>query len=478
MRIPSRLLVACACALLLAGCANRGLQRYDKIVRQAASQDYLDAVKTLKKDRSALYGGQSNLLYFMDVGLLYHYAGAYDSSIAYLDRAVNLHEELFARSVSNEAASLVVNDNVRPYRGRSYEIVWLHLFLAFDYLALDRLDDARIEMRQTQIFLAEVRRKAGNDASAYRDDATFRAFSALVYEALGERDDAAISIYAAVKTLKQRKRPVPPEMAAYAWRLLNAADRADDIKELGLAAPASSPRRAPGEGEIVVVGQLGRSPALGETGFWGTWVRDGVLLYNYRDANGKTVTDALPAPGLPQGEYDKAGQGRKTRSGTTLHIKWSMPSLREVSSQSSSLSVAADGLAVRKGEPWGDTRELLRQDLDENRTAMLTRTVIRVAARTLAAEKAKSEMRTDNPIVNLLIGLGTDALADQLEQADVRMWFLLPRTLDVARVVAPAGTRTVQIGAESADGRTVRAETRTVQVRPGGTHFVFFNSLK
>ena len=463
-------------SLLLAGCANRGMTRYDAITKQATSQDFLTAAKTLKKERSALYGSQSNLLYYMDVGLLYHYGSAYDSSIRYLSRAVELHDELYAKSVTNEAASLLVNDNVRPYRGRSYEIVWLHLFLAFDYLALDKTEDARIEMRQAEIFLNEVKRKAGGDAKAFRDDPTYRAFSALVYEALGEKDDAAISMYLAVKNLRQRKLPIPPSMADYAWTLLDAADRPGDLRELDLKPPPVKPARIAGGGDIVVVGQLGRSAALGETSFWGTWVRDGILLYSYRDASGKTVSQSLPAPGLPPSAYNKGG--RETRSGTTLHIKWAMPSLREVASQSRSLSVAADGLGTRRGEAWGDTRELLQQDLDEGKTALLTRTVIRVAARTLATEKAKAEMRTGNPIVNLLISLGTDVLADQLEQADVRMWFLLPRTVNVARIPASAGHYTLQIGAENAEGKVVRTETREVDVRPGKMRFVFFSSPK
>jgi len=478
-RRPALPFLLASLSLLVAGCANRGLTRFESISKHASTQDYAAAARFLTKERASLYGSQSTLLYYMDVGLLYHYGAAYDSSIVYLTRAVNLQDELYAQSVTNEAASLLVNDNVRPYRGRSYEVVWLHLFLAFDYLALDRSDDARIEMRQAEIFLNEVRRKAGSDPKAYRDDPTFRAFSAMVYEALGERDDAAIAIYAAVKSLRQRKLPVPPGMAAYAWRLLDADDRPDDIRELDLQSyaqtGAAKPARAAGTGEVVVVGELGRSPALGETSFWGTWVRDGVLVYSYRDESGKTVSQALPAPGLPASAYEGRGS---TRSGTTLHIKWAMPSLRDVPSRSRSMQASVGGAATVTGESWGDTRALLTQDLDEGRTALLTRTVIRVAARTLAAEKAKSEMQTSNPIVNLLLSLGTDALADQLEQADVRLWFLLPRSLSVARLAVPAGTANVQWGSQADDGRIVRSETREVPVRAGKTRFVFFNSIK
>jgi tetratricopeptide (TPR) repeat protein len=473
--------LACAplFALSLSGCANGALVRYEKIAKRAASQDYLEAAKAVRADRESLYGSHSRLLYEMDLGLLYHYAGRYDSSTIFLARAADTWESLYTRSVTNEAASLLVNDNVRPYRGRPYEIVWLRVFQAFNYLALGDLDGARVEMRQARILVDEYRRKAGSDKDAYRDDPLYRGMAALVYDALGERDDAAISAYLAVKARRDAKEGVPTDLAALACRLLRAADRPDDIRTLQLECADAVSSPGADSGTIVVVGEIGRSPALGETMFWGTWIRDGILVYHYRDANGKTVTDALPAPGLPPSEAAKAGSGRSTRSGTTLSIKWAMPSLRKVSSRSQALSVAdAAGSGALRGETWGEAGEELERELERNRTAVLARTVTRVVIRTLATEKAKSELRTDNPILNLLTNLGADFLSGQLEQADVRSWFLLPRTVQVARIVAPAGKRTLQLGAVDDDGRTVRSEVREVDVPPGGTAFVFFNSLR
>lgn len=470
--------LACALpvAFLLAGCANRGLVRYEKLAQKAASQEYLEAARAVREGRSSLYGSQSELLYEMDLGLLYHYAGRYDSSIVHFARAADIHDELFTRSVTNEAASLLVNDNVRPYRGRPHEIVWLRVFQAFNYLALRDLDGARVEMRQAAILVDEFSRKAGNDKDAWRDDALYRGVAALVYDALGERDDAAISIYHAVKLRRAAKQPVPPQMGALACRLLRAADRADDIRLLELDCPGPSALPRGDSGTVVVVGALGRSPALGETMFWGTWVRDGVLVYHYRGADGKTVTDALPAPGLPPSEAAKGG--RATRSGTTVTIKWAMPSLRETSYRSRTLKAADAGGGPVAGEAWADAGAEMTADLERNHTTVLLRTVTRVVVRTLATQRAKAEMRTDNPLLNLLANLGADFLAGQLEQADVRSWFLLPRTVQVAVLRVPAGRREIQLGAEDGEGRTVLAESREVEVRPGGTTFVFFNSLK
>ncbi|HEX2613109.1 MAG TPA: hypothetical protein VHO02_05925 [Fibrobacteria bacterium] len=478
-------LLACATlfvpfALFLGGCANSALVRYEKIAKRAASQDYLEAAKSVRANRESLYGSHSRLLYEMDLGLLYHYAGRYDSSIVFLARAADTYESLYTRSVTNEAASLLVNDNVRPYRGRPYEVMWLRVFQAFNYLALGDLDGARVEMRQAQLLVDEYRRKAGNDKDGYRDDPLYRGIAALVYEALGERDDAAISAYFAVKAHRDAKEPVPPRMAATACRLLRAADRPDDIRLLELECP-DTVSASPGadSGTVVVVGEIGRSPAVGETMFWGSWIRDGVIVYQYRDANGKTVTDALAVPDLSSTGSGSTRSGRSTRSGTTFSIKWAMPSLRKVSSRSQALSVAdAAGSGATRGEPWGEAGDELKRDLERNRTTVLIRTVTRVALRTLAAEKAKAELRTDNPFLNLLTNLGTDFLSGQLEQADARSWFLLPGTVQVARITAPAGKRTLQVGAVDASGQTVRSEVREVDVQPGKTTFVFFNSLK
>src|SRR5690606_29000384 len=139
-------------ALLICACADKSLLRFEKIAKSAERDDYLKAVADVRKNKD-LYGGKSRLLYHMDLGVLFHYAGHYDSSIAELSKAVAVHEELFARSISNEALSFVTNDNSRPYRGKPHEIVLLHQFLAFNYLALGKYDEALVEARQTQLYL-------------------------------------------------------------------------------------------------------------------------------------------------------------------------------------------------------------------------------------------------------------------------------------------------------------------------------------
>jgi tetratricopeptide (TPR) repeat protein len=480
--MPKKLL-ACAALLLLTGCANRAMLRFDKIGRLAAQDDYSAAIQAIRKQKD-LYGGQSQLLFNMDLGLLYHYAGQYDSSLAYLSRAAQIQDELFARSITNEALSLITNDNARPYRGRPHEVVMLHQYLAFDYLALGKYDDALVEARQAQLYIDELKRKEGPNGKGYADDGMYRYFSALAYDAARQRDDAAIAYYQAVKAYLKGPVPLPPEVAREAYQVLRAAGREDDIRELGLkeavkgAAPA--PDAGAGQSEIIVVGSAGRAPSLGQTVFWGTWVRDGMLIIHYHNSKGEEVTEALPAPGLPQSELEKAQHGRKTRSGTTVHIKFAMPEIRKAPSRTRFFSVAGEASPTPvRTEALTDLDTLAVRNLEDTHGSTLMRTVIRVVLRTVAAQETKDALSGGNPLVNLLFNVGTDALADQLEQADTRSWFLLPRTVQVARIPVKPGVHSFTVEAHDANGATISSKTFSdVEVKPGEKKFVFCSSLQ
>lgn len=488
-------LPALLAALLLSACADKSQLRFEKIARSAQRDDYLKAVSDVRKNKS-LYSGNSELLYHMDLGVLFHYAGLYDSSIAELTKAVSVHDGLFSKSVTNEALSFVANDNTRPYRGKPHEIILLHQFLSFNYLALGKYDDALVESRQADLYLSELKRKAGKNEKAYTDDGMFRYLTAITYQAARQQDDAAISMYQAIKAYRQGPLGLPPSVAGNAYAVLKARDRQDDIRELQLTealaitgvpasagATASEGAAVPGAtdgSEIIVIGHSGRSPAMGQTVFWGTYARDGVLVIHYRNPKGEVVTEALPAPGLPAGELNKASKGRKTRSGTTFHVKFSLPALKEVKSSTRFFTVAGEAAPVPvKSDDLSDLDPLMSRYLDETHAATLTRTVIRVVLRTIAAQETKSAISGSNPLVNLFLNIGTDVLADQLEQADTRTWFLLPNSIQIARIPVKPGRHSITVAAHDAAGATLGTRSFDgLEVKPGEKKFVFYASLK
>lgn len=469
----------CCAVVFFLGCANKSQVRYEKISKSAAAQDFKRAIAEVRKN-PGLYGSQSKLLYHLDLGILYHYAGLYDSSVAVLAKAIQIHDDLFTRSISNEALSLVTNDNMRPYRGKPHEIVLLHLFQAFNYLAKNQIDAALVEARQTQLYVQELRRKAGDDPSAYADDGLFRAITALAYEAAGQRDDALISLYHSIKAYQDRKLTPPPSLARYAARAFAENDRKNDLDVLRLQAAEAPKAYEPvfysDDAEVILVGHGGKAPMLDQHVFWGTWVRDGVLVVHWKGPNG-TVTETLPAPGIPDREYQKAAKGKRTRSGTTFHIKFAMPAFKQPKSTAGRFTLHVDGHGHTVSETYGDIDEMLRLYLDESRTTILTRTVIRVVLRTIAAETTKSNLRTDNPLLNLALNVGTDVLADQLEQADTRTWFLLPQRVEIARMALKPGDYRISAAALDKGSRPLHhKEFGNFTLRPREKKFVFLTA--
>ena len=67
------------------------------------------AIQTLRGG-SSLYGEKSRVLYNLDMGLLYHYAGMPDSSTHYLAAAEQEIQELYTKSVSLAVISFLTND--------------------------------------------------------------------------------------------------------------------------------------------------------------------------------------------------------------------------------------------------------------------------------------------------------------------------------------------------------------------------------
>ncbi|MBN2035234.1 MAG: hypothetical protein JW768_00695 [Chitinispirillaceae bacterium] len=467
---------------LLGSCAGGAALRFEKLASATANEEYLGTIDRIKKNGKKLYGKNNRFLYYMDIGVLYHYAAMYDSSNVYLLHAVDIHNDLFARSVTNEAASIMINDNVRPYRSRPYELVLLHQLIALNFLAQGNIDDALVETRQTQLLFNELERKdkRGNKYSA---DGMFHYMSSIAYDAAGQSDDAMISLFHAIKAFKEGPVPLPGRVKDYAYYMLQKNDRAEDITLLDINAdtPESGmPGLKNGVTEIVLIGYAGKGPALGENNWWGTYVKDGLLIMNYKGANDQVETVQMAAPMLPAKEYEKAAKGEKTASGTTFHVSFSLPAVKNIPSQTDHFTVEGAGRTAGMSTIAINNFDLQAQkNLDDTRASTLTRTVIRVVLRTIAAQKAKDKMKTGSPVANLLINIGTDVLADQLEHADTRSCFLIPKTVHIARMPVTPGTYTIEAAARDKKGGVIGTKVfEKVTVKQGQKKFLFYCSFK
>lgn len=150
----------------------------------------------LKVGDGILGDGNDGLLYLMDLGLSLHSAGDYvESNKAFL-RAEDIAEIKDYTSISNEAASLLVGENVRQYQGEDFEKTLITLFVAMNYAALGDLENARVACRRANSRLYRLKREGGRD---YTENAFAHYLIGVIAQLEGEEDNAAISFRKAIE---------------------------------------------------------------------------------------------------------------------------------------------------------------------------------------------------------------------------------------------------------------------------------------
>jgi hypothetical protein len=152
----------------------------------------------------------------------------------------------------------------------------------------------------------------------------------------------------------------------------------------------------------------------------------------------------------------------------------------ERASQTVAFSVAVNGSA-KITEPFSNTRNSLKKDLENGQTTILLRTATRVILRTIAASKAKEKMQsaTGGGWANLLLNLGTDFATGALEEADLRLGSTMPLTIQIARIPVQPGKHSVRIDVLNNYGiKTGTFAEQNINVKRGEKVFLFAPVLK
>lgn len=453
---------------LLASCANKSLTRYEQLMPTLEQKGFEATIEKVKKKEKDLYGSKSEFLYYFDLGVLNHYNRNFKESAANFAKAEQIYDDLFTKSVSNEAAAVLTNDNVRPYRAKPYELLLMYEFQILNYLAMMDVDGALVEVRRSQIALNALYQK---DNKKVNDNGLLRYLSAIVYDLDGSTDDAAISYINAVKAYKENKQKLPYEIFEFVTESLRKNDRESDLASLGFKIPLKTPKasaiRENGQ-EIIVVGYAGHSPILGELAMSGTFVSGGAMNLYYKDEYNNKQSLTLVGPVV-------AG----ARNGETFHISISIPKIRRLANMVDHFEISLDKSPNFKPEKVMDFDQELERNMTDEMPNIMTRTAVRVALRTIAAQTAKSAMKTDNALLNLATSIGTDVAQSQMEQADLRVGLFMPNSLYMTRIPVNPGTHSLTINANGKNGEIVQTFAfNNIGVKKGQKVFLFVPSIK
>jgi len=457
--------VGLAVAVLLAtGCATYVATNLD-LRTMLEEQDYQDALDRIDSRE----GGRDRLLELLQRGHVLHYAGRFDESNTAFQTAEDLAASLYTRSVSQQAASLVVNDLTIDYRGKPFELAMVPFYRAFNYLSLGDPDAAQVEARKATLTLAdaveatirEIQRPEDREVARKLQDSGFlHWFAGMLFESEGAANDAFVAYrnaaHAYVAGSPLTGVAAPPALGRDLERVGLAFGFRDEVDELRATTPGLFPPDAGGDpgavGEVVFVLESG-------------WIapRDQVVLnvpildidrrYSSNDDWAWDLVDRS-SPGWNR-SYDVDIEYWLTVAVPTMGqpVTGPVTAVRVSSADLAAISAPADDLSRRAATT-----------LEAERGQILFRTFLRALVKYAATRAAENQDSTAGAIVNLL-GVLT-------ERADTRCWLTLPDRLSIARLQLPPGRHQLRIDYLDPTGRTVHSETETVEIAEGSWVFI------
>lgn len=135
---------------LCVSCATneRAYWEMDNAVQISNFEKGVELIDKAQKSKKLVYPPKNEILLYLDRGLLEHYASMYRESAKDLGQAEKLIENAATKSISEGAASYILNDNVKSYAGEDYENIYINVFNAINYYHMGNIDGALVETRK------------------------------------------------------------------------------------------------------------------------------------------------------------------------------------------------------------------------------------------------------------------------------------------------------------------------------------------
>ena len=508
-------------ALAVSGCASlfgsydiapNGLARSDDALRRLLASGRPDTALARVAPREKA-SPDDELLRLLYEGAIAHYAGDYDRSNAAFERAIELAEDRYTKSVSRAALSLITSDRVLAYEPNHTERLLIHYYGALNYLQQGKLEDAAVEARRLSHLLQR-----------YEDDGTradeglrtfLRYFAGAVFDAAGERNDAEVAYRGAlllagepIFSADTLPRDTLGEVIVLVERgfVAHRAEQAlivalwpEEVEALSYgdadsrisvgthiaariiehAVRADHPRRATRPRTLrVPPGPRPERPrreercketdGAGATGAGGKAPQPDL---------GRSRPTANPIGHRPplnaRGPSCPDAKKRKSDDSPYL-LKLAWPVYLAEPAPPLDLSVVGPDSQPVPVRMIADVSDAVLDEFQGERMAILARTLARAAAKYAITRGIENEGEEESEGLGRLLGLLANLGGVITERADTRAWHLLPAEIGLARLRLPPGRHTLTLAIHQGPGssRTRHIELGPVDVRPGRVAFV------
>ncbi|MFO1225371.1 COG3014 family protein [Roseateles sp.] len=409
-----RLLGALVIVALLTGCAaTQSHDKHAESVQQAARSGGGFAAALAQHEASATSDDQKKaLLYNLERGELLALNRRYADSIealALADVKVKEWEEAAKTSPDKLLGTLgaaTISERLKPYEGQDYEKVFLTTRLALNRLVLGDLDNARVEIKRTherEAVIAEFRAKetakAEAEAKEKGADAKGKELNGYPVETL---NDPAV-----LKLKNGYQNALSHYLSGFVYEVLG---------EDGLAAPGY--RKAI---------ELRPEVPLLEEGLRGL---DQRTSFTHKRRQAKTDVLLIVEAGTSPARKPKAFTVPVPISGRLNSVSISYPVIEP--NKEPLLTGLTLGGAEFKLEPVVDVDLMARRALSDEMPGM----VLRGITRAIVKGTVQNELQKRAGLFGAVVGLAASVVT---EQADDRMWRMLPGRVYLARAYLEPG---------------------------------------
>lgn len=469
-----------------------GLARGDDALRRLLTSGSADTALHRFGASDKLPAPTDDLLRTLYRGVLAFHAGHSDTSAFLLDRAALLLEDRDGVRISREAAAFLSNDRALPYSPGRTERLLIPYYGALNYLRSGNATEAAVEARRLSFALQSLEDEPkGTDQ---RTRGVLRYFAGLVFDAAGQRNDAAVSYRNAEKLLGQKLMPTPipadsgdlvivVEDGFVAHRFEESltmvltdqeADslRADDRERREHTASTIAARA------IAQALRPGRSYSEGPR-------RPRNHFYIPAPPRQQPVAEECTATQTAQADSAKAQPATATAASEAkqeckdkddddfyiLRLAW--PAYHTIRQPALEARVFLAESARSEVPLFLNVSAAVVSDFERERTRILARTIARAAAKLALVKSAEKGAGKKNEGLGKLVGAIANVSGAVLEQADTRSWTLLPGSIGVIRLRVATGTHPVVLelgGGTATDSQ--RLDLGTVRVLGGRPVFV------
>jgi len=476
------LLLAVCCA---SGCATYTAKMTD-LCPELAAGDYEGALVTVEEQT----GKKDRMLYFLERGLILHYADRWRESNVAFQQAEDLAEDLYTKSVSEGALSLISNDNAISYRARPFELAMVPYYKALNYVYLFDREAAQVEARRASLQMSRyvdvtldgVREEDRDELAAIRNNAFLLLYSGMLYDWDGSLNDAFIAYRNAASAYQQSYdllgTEIPPSLAADLERTGRRLGFTAELDQVRDSAPAVFAGREDTTGgvrtradyEQAVAWQSGHGEValFLESGFVS---RKTEIRFDFPIFEGEAYADGAYwswqiYAGL--GNTQALAAGRSIEYWVSVaapELQDSVGSLgrarlRAVPADSATAAAHAPVVAAPARRVENLSRHA-RITFDAEKPTIFSKTILRGLTKYLASRGAEEAAGSVAKWVANIFGAVT-------ESADTRSWLTLPADVHLARVSLPAGTWDLEVMMTGPDGEDLGMQViEDVEVRPG-----------